>query len=412
MPVSSNGTPNWWLDVFTNVTESDYMAARGNDSDGDGQPAWKEFIAGMSDLNPGELFKVDSFSINPGSNTLNFIVPMRDGRLYQLMESDSLLGGFTPQGTPMQPVPPLGSFSIPKPAGDKHFYRIDVALGAISTLDADPAAASHAPLPGSVQRDMVVIPAGPFIQGENTGPSTTRPEHVTHIARFKMDKFEVTRADWEKVATWAQTHGYDIPVMLRYNQPPYVVPADHPAVAVSWYDSVKWCNARSEMEGRRPVYFTDAAATLVYRTGQVDLTTAQVNWAGDGYRLPTESEWERASRGGLEQAQFPWGDDNGNARANHWDYQLIKGRAPASDYPYTEKVGYFDGTQPGGAPDGANGYGLYDMAGNAWEWTWDRMGDYSPDTQYNPRGSDTGTQRIQRGGAWWNYVDQANNFQR
>jgi formylglycine-generating enzyme required for sulfatase activity len=166
------------------------------------------------------------------------------------------------------------------------------------------------------------------------------------------------------------------------------------------------------MEGRRPVYFTDAAGTQVYRSGQVDLTTAQVNWAGDGYRLPTESEWERASRGGLEQAQFPWGDAAGGTRANHWDYQLIKGRAPAGDYPYTEKVGYFDGTQPGGAPDGANGFGLYDMAGNAWEWTWDRMGDYGADTQYDPRGSDTGTQRIQRGGAWWNYVDQANNFQR
>jgi len=412
MPISSAGTPNWWLDEFTNVTAADYMAARGNDSDGDGQPAWKEFIAGMSDLNSSELFKVNSFSINPGLNTLNFTVPMRDGRVYQLMESTTLLGDFTPQGSPMLPVMPLGSFSIPKPADSKHFYRVDVALGATSALDEDPAAASHAPLPNSVTRSMVIIPAGPFIQGENTGPSTTRPEHVTHVARFKMDKFEVTRADWESVATWAQAHGYDIPVTLRYNQPPYIVPADHPAVAVSWYDSVKWCNARSEMEGRRPVYFTDAAGTLVYRTGQVDLTTAQVNWAGDGYRLPTESEWERASRGGLEQAQFPWGDANGNTRANHWDYQLIKGRAPAGDYPYTEKVGYFDGTQPGGAPDGANGYGLYDMSGNAWEWTWDRMGDYSPDTQYNPRGSDTGTQRIQRGGAWWNYVDQANNFQR
>lgn len=53
------------------------------------------------------------------------------------------------------------------------------------------------------------------------------------------------------------------------------------------------------------------------------------------------------------------------------------------------------------------------MAGNAWEWTWDRMSDYSADTQYNPRGPDTGTTlRVQRGGAWWTYIDQANNFQR
>lgn len=193
---------------------------------------------------------------------------------------------------------------------------------------------------------------------------------------------------------------------------PNNVPADHPAVAVSWYDAVKWCNARSEMEGRRPVYFTDAIGTAVCRTGQSDLTSANVNWAGDGYRLPTESEWERASRGDIAQAQFPWGNDNGDLRANHWDYQLFNGRAPDEDYPYTEKVGFFDGTQPGGAPNMANGFGLHDMAGNAWEWTWDRMGNYSADTRYDPRGPDTGSQRIQRGGSWWNYVDQANNYQR
>ena len=409
MPVSSNGTPNWWLNTFTNVSANNYLAARENDSDGDGQPAWREFIAGMSDLDWREDFQIDSFSINPLENTLEFVIPARQGRVYQLMESPALLEAFTPLGPPM---PPTASFTIPKPAGDRHFYQVDVQLGVAGPLDADPVATSHAPLPGSVQRDMVVIPGGPFIQGENTGPITTRPEHVTHIAGFRMDRFEVTRAEWETVATWAQAQGYDIPVTLRYNQPPYNVPADHPAVAVSWYDAVKWCNARSEMEGRRPVYFTDAAATLVYRAGQADLTASQVNWAGDGYRLPTESEWERASRGGLEQAQFPWGDAAGNTRANHWDYQLIKGRAPEGAYPYTERVGYFDGTQPGGAPDGANGFGLYDMAGNAWEWTWDRMGDYSADTQYNPRGADTGTLRVQRGGAWWNYIDQANNFQR
>jgi formylglycine-generating enzyme required for sulfatase activity len=411
-PVSSEGTPNWWLDAFTNVSGSDYLAARGNDSDGDGQPAWLEFIAGMSDLDSRDLFKVDAFSIDSATNTLHFTLPMRDLRVYQLMESVDLAGGFTPLGAPMQPVPPLATFSIPNPADARHFYRIDVSLGATGPADADPAAASTAPLSGSVVREMATIPVGLFIQGENSGPSTTRPEHVTHIARFKMDKFEVTRADWESVATWAQSHGYDIPVTLQYNQAPYNVPADHPAVAVSWYDAVKWCNARSEMEGRRPVYFTDALGTAVYRSGQSDLTSANVNWAGDGYRLPTESEWERASRGGIEQAEFPWGNEDGNLRANHWDYQIFNGRAPAEDYPYTEKVGFFDGTQPGGAPNMANAFGLHDMAGNAWEWTWDRMGDYPADTQYDPRGPDTGTQRIQRGGSWWNYVDQANNYQR
>jgi formylglycine-generating enzyme required for sulfatase activity len=407
----SDGTPRWWLSEFTNVTALNYEAARLNDSDGDGDPAWKEFIAGMSDLNPTERFQISTFT--SASNTLNFTVPMHSGRVYQLMESSTLGNDFVPLGSPILPTAPEANVTITKPAGaTSRFYSMQVTLNGVSPLDADPIAASHEPLPESLVRTMMPIPAGAFIQGENTGPSTTRPEHTTHVSAFRMDKFEVTRAEWEAVATWAQSHGYDIPVILRYNQAPYNVPSNHPAVAVSWYDAVKWCNARSEMEGRRPVYFTDTAGSTLYRTGQVSLTTAHVNWIGDGYRLPTEAEWERASRGGIEQAEFPWGSAAGDLRANHWDYQVFKGRAPNSDFPYTEPVGYFNGTQLGGAPDGANGYGLYDMAGNAWEWTWDRMSDYSTDTQYNPRGADTGTQRVQRGGSWWNYVDQANNFQR
>jgi len=411
--MTSDGTPNWWLNQYTNVTASNYEAARVNDSDSDGKLAWQEFIAGMSDLNANERFEINAFSTSANGATLNFTLPTHDGRVYQLMENTTLTGSFTPVGSPIAASSPATTLSIPKPVGaSSRFYSMQVALGGTSTRDADPAAASHTPLPGSLERVMVPIPAGSFIQGENTGPSTTRPEHTTHVGAFRMDKFEVTRADWEKVATWAQTHGYDIPVILRFNQAPYNVPMDHPAVAVSWYDAVKWCNARSEMEGRHPAYFTDATASVIYRTGQADLTSAHVNWAGDGYRLPTEAEWERASRGGAEQTQFSWGDALPDLRANHWDYQIFKGRAPNGAFPYTERVGYFDGTQPGGMPDMANAYGLYDMGGNAWEWTWDRMSDYSNDIQHDPRGPDSGTQRIQRGGSWWNYTDQANNFQR
>ncbi|MFZ4766881.1 MAG: SUMF1/EgtB/PvdO family nonheme iron enzyme, partial [Roseimicrobium sp.] len=403
-----DGTPNWWLSRYANVTGSDYEGARLKDSDGDGRPAWQEFVEGMSDLNAGERFELGNITTNPGSGSLSFTVPVREGRVYQLLEGASLGAPLPPSGAPLVPTPPTTTVTVTLPANaSRRFYAMQVALGSTSAADADPAAKSHAPAPGSLERRMVRIPAGAFIQGENSGPTTTRPEHTTHVSEFFMDKFEVTRADWEKVATWSQTHGYDLPITL-----PYTVPANHPAVAISWYDAVKWCNARTEMEGRRPVYFATTSADAIYRTGTLDLTTAHVNWAGDGYRLPTEAEWERASRGGLEQMPYSWGNAAGELRANHWDYQVINGRAPNEAYPYTERVGYFDGTQPRGGPDMANAFGLYDMAGNAWEWTWDRMGDYSADAQYNPRGPDTGSQRVQRGGAWWNYVDQATNFQR
>lgn len=412
---TADGTPNWWLNTFAKVTGGDYEAARLADSDGDGLSAWEEFVAGTSDLDGGASFQVNAVApfSGPSGTALNFTLPMMEGRLYQLMETTTLGGAFTPVGPPVAPTPPEGVVSIQMPTGvASHFYSIQVVLAGTSGRDGDRAAASSAPLPDAMVRSMVPIPGGSFIQGEDSGPVTTRPEHVTHVSRFMMDKLEVTRADWEAVATWAQTHGYDIPVVLRYNQAPYNVPADHPAVAVSWYDAVKWCNARSEMEGRRPVYFADTSATALYRTGEIDLTSAHVNWSGDGYRLPTEAEWERASRGGLEQKPYAWGDAPSDPRANHWDYQVIQGRAPNGPYPYTERAGFFDGTQPGGAPDMANAYGLYDMAGNAWEWTWDRMGDYTADKQYDPHGGSAGTQRVQRGGSWWNYIDQATNYQR
>lgn len=408
---TTTGTPLWWLDRYAAVTGANFEAASSTDGDGDGQIAAEEFVAGNSDLDPKQLFEVTTTTTNEDLSTVSLSVPVRERRLYQLMQSSSPDGTFTAAGAPFVPTPPAQTLSIPLPA-NAGFLSVKAVFPVPGDRDEDPLDASVAPISGSVLRPMVRIPAGSFTQGEDGGPVTTRPEHSTYIEAFSMDKFEVTRADWEAVATWGQAHGYDVPVTLKFNQAPYDVPSDHPAVAVSWYDAVKWCNARSEMEGRRPVYFADTSGASVYRTGSIDLTSAHVNWAGDGYRLPTEAEWERASRGGLDQKLFPWGDDAGERRANHWDYQIFKTRAPNGPYPYTERVGYFDGTQPGGAPDMANAYGLYDMAGNAWEWVWDRMGLYAADKQYNPHGPDTGTERLQRGGAWWNYVDQATNHQR
>jgi formylglycine-generating enzyme required for sulfatase activity len=87
-------------------------------------------------------------------------------------------------------------------------------------------------------------------------------------------------------------------------------------VVVDWYDVVKWCNARSEMEGRTPAYYTSAEQTTVYRSGQTDVDNAWVNWTA-GYRLPTEAESEKAARGGASGQRFPWGDTISWGQANY-----------------------------------------------------------------------------------------------
>ncbi|HEY5042113.1 MAG TPA: formylglycine-generating enzyme family protein [Verrucomicrobiae bacterium] len=253
---------------------------------------------------------------------------------------------------------------------------------------------------------MALIPAGSFTMGncmdQNEGDTDELPLHTVYVSAFYMDKFDVILALWQQVYNWAVNHGY------RFDYAGSGKAANHPVQTIDWYDCVKWCNARSEMEGRTPAYYTSAALAVVYRTGELDISNACVNW-GAGYRLPTEAEWEKAARGGLSGQRFPWGDTISESQANYYSYwpggvpypydvnsySGLNALFNTGGLPYTSPVNYF-------AP---NGYGLYDMAGNVFQWCWDWYEDYSSGSQTDPRGPTTGqygSDRVFRGGSWDN----------
>lgn len=247
---------------------------------------------------------------------------------------------------------------------------------------------------------MVEIDAGSFQMGDNLDGSSNAPLHAVFLSGYKIGETETTVEQWEEVLHWASKNGYT-DLNREWNTTEGI------PVVTSWYMAVKWCNAASEKAGLEPVYYsTNEESSEVYRVGTLE---PFIDYTKNGYRLPTEAEWERAARGGISGQRFPWGNtishENANYRAN--------GSIPYDSSIYTTDTFHPDVlVSVSGTPYGnelslayafsPNGFGLYGLAGNVAEWCADWYGaDYYVNSpQNNPTGPTIGSKRVLRGGAY------------
>ncbi|MCF7912112.1 MAG: formylglycine-generating enzyme family protein [Candidatus Cloacimonetes bacterium] len=211
----------------------------------------------------------------------------------------------------------------------------------------------------SISPEMILLPAGDFEMGCCLEDSNLneQPVHNVHVSSFYMSKYEITQKEFRHIIGTVPENGYGIG-------------DNYPAFGITWELAMQYCNDRSEAENLQPCF---------------NLADSTCNWSANGYRLPTEAEWEYAARyaGADSLYKFSGCDDV---------FEVAWFRRNSQNQ--VQKVGQ---KMP-------NAMGLYDMSGNVWEWCWDwYSADYYQESPVpDPRGPETGSFRLVRGGCWYN----------
>ena len=204
----------------------------------------------------------------------------------------------------------------------------------------------------SATDDFVLVQGGSFFMGSENGDEDEKPAHKVTVDNFYICKHEVTQSEW---------------LSVMENNPSYYKGEKRPVEQVSWFDAIEYCNLLSKKEGLEPCYEKEGKNYIC-------------NFAKNGYRLPTEAEWEYSASGGLKRRDSKY--SGGNFLD---DFAWYENNCNNSQNVMTLKP---------------NELGLYDMSGNVWEWCWDKYGKYSKSAQINPLGVSSGAERVIRGGRW------------
>ncbi len=259
-------------------------------------------------------------------------------------------------------------------------------------------------LRGVKYRDMVRVNGGTFTQ-KGIGWDESDVHSFRHtVSSFEIGKYEVTYELWYAVYKWAIKNGYhfanagmegsvtgggDWPNYNNVGKRPTSSKYE-PVTMVNWRDCIVWCNAYSEMLGYTPVYKSGWSVLKDSRDSNGDnCDNVSVNWSANGYRLPTEGEWQYAA---TNRGNTPWNYASG--ASDDWENDSACKRVAW----YSENSG--GETHPVGGKS-SNGLGFYDMSGNVWEWCWDWYGKYPSNSRDDYRGSSTGSIRVGRGGSWY-----------
>ncbi|MCB5247163.1 MAG: formylglycine-generating enzyme family protein [Candidatus Cloacimonetes bacterium] len=207
----------------------------------------------------------------------------------------------------------------------------------------------------AIPKNMIRVEGDSFQMGSNDGGSDEKPVHQITVSSFWIGKYEVTQAEWREVMG---------------SNPSNWIGDRLPVEKVSWFDAVDYCNRRSVKEGLTPCY-----------NGSGNNITC--DWSANGYRLPTEAEWEFAARGSKLNKGYKFSGSN-DIGSVAW----YGGNSSNNTHVVGTKT--------------ANELGLHDISGNVWEWCWDwyDSGYYDKSPGSDPRGVGSGSYRVLRGGSW------------